>query len=369
MQELVYFKNYCPRCGGGIEFPAHGAGRSIPCPHCKTPIPLTFPKNENIDPTRQIDAYLELGAFPKTRPQVAFLKVIAFPAQAGEVRDLDAWTRLLRGSPADLVARFVKAGMLQPTDGDTAPLLKTRTKDELKQLAKKRHLSQTGTKEDLLHRLFAADPAGMTALFQANPYLTCTPQGRSVVEKFTESESDLRVKAETSALAALRAGDFEEACKAVAAFEASKVFQRGKGIDWNKYDATHDLDILRAVAAAHPKALRGIPPEALPSLRVSACMMGLWGDNNPKKWLTDDERQYAHGAFMLLHAAIAKIRLKDMKRAGATEVKVSSTSPANLCPVCANDDGKIYSVDSAPELPHAGCTCEYGCACLLNPAG
>jgi len=369
MQELVYFKNYCPKCGGGIEFPAHGVGRSVPCPHCKTSIPLTFPKNENIDPTRQLDAYLELGAFPKTRAQVAFLKVIAFPAQAGEVRDLDIWKRLLRGAPAELVGRFVKAGLIELTDGEVAPLLKTKTKDDLKLMAKKRQLSQAGTKEELLQRLFAADPAGMTALFQANPYLACTAQGRSVVEKFAESENDLKVKAETSALSALRAGDFEEACKAVAGYEASKVFQRGKGIDWSKYDATHDLDILRAVAAAQPKALRGIPAEVLPSLRVSACMMGLWGDNNPKKWLTEDERPFAHGAFMLLHAAIAKIRLKDMKRSGVSEIKVSSASPENLCPVCGNDNGKIYAIDSAPELPHAGCACEYGCACLVQAAG
>jgi hypothetical protein len=35
-----FYKMSCPKCGGGIEFPEHGLGSQIECPHCRTPIVL-----------------------------------------------------------------------------------------------------------------------------------------------------------------------------------------------------------------------------------------------------------------------------------------------------------------------------------------
>jgi hypothetical protein len=28
-----FYKMYCPKCGGGFEYPAHGVGELAPCPH------------------------------------------------------------------------------------------------------------------------------------------------------------------------------------------------------------------------------------------------------------------------------------------------------------------------------------------------
>jgi hypothetical protein len=38
--EVNYFKMNCPLCGGSIEFPAHGLGEFIGCPHCQKQIQL-----------------------------------------------------------------------------------------------------------------------------------------------------------------------------------------------------------------------------------------------------------------------------------------------------------------------------------------
>jgi hypothetical protein len=35
-----YFKCLCKNCGGRIEFPGEGAGRTVPCPHCNWPTVL-----------------------------------------------------------------------------------------------------------------------------------------------------------------------------------------------------------------------------------------------------------------------------------------------------------------------------------------
>jgi DNA-directed RNA polymerase subunit RPC12/RpoP len=38
-------KNFCPACGGKVEFPVHEIGRQIACPHCQTTITLRKPES------------------------------------------------------------------------------------------------------------------------------------------------------------------------------------------------------------------------------------------------------------------------------------------------------------------------------------
>ena len=37
---IGFLTHYCEACGGGIEFPEHGVGTDIPCPHCGVSITL-----------------------------------------------------------------------------------------------------------------------------------------------------------------------------------------------------------------------------------------------------------------------------------------------------------------------------------------
>ena len=43
MSEDAYLTNHCQHCDGGIEFPQHGVGAEIECPHCKRSIRLVMP--------------------------------------------------------------------------------------------------------------------------------------------------------------------------------------------------------------------------------------------------------------------------------------------------------------------------------------
>jgi hypothetical protein len=65
----------------------------------------------------------------------------------------------------------------------------------------------------------------MSELFRRKTYFTCTPKGRVLVEKFEQSEKELRLKAETETESALRAGGYKDACITVSSFEASQVFR------------------------------------------------------------------------------------------------------------------------------------------------
>jgi hypothetical protein len=46
-ENVSYIKTLCPLCGGSIEFPEHGAGQWVECPHCIKKIQLQGPSNKN----------------------------------------------------------------------------------------------------------------------------------------------------------------------------------------------------------------------------------------------------------------------------------------------------------------------------------
>lgn len=44
-EDGVFVKSACTNCGGSIEFPEHGLGETIDCPHCGEKIELALPKS------------------------------------------------------------------------------------------------------------------------------------------------------------------------------------------------------------------------------------------------------------------------------------------------------------------------------------
>ncbi len=368
MKGPKYFRIQCPECSDGIEFPANGVGEEISCPHCQRAIVLRFPADQEGDPTEQMDAYLEMASFPKTRTQLEFLKQFTIPREFSELRGLNTWVQALGQSPESIIACFINTHMLQTGSADVEMLLQSKSKDDLKALTKTRDLSQSGTKEVLAKRLIKADPNGMNALFCGRTYLTCTMRGRLIVDQYVDSEYDLKAKAERATEAALRSQRYCDACEIVAKYEASRIFPRGVGIDWDSYSATRDLEILNEITTFNPGHHSDIPEQVLFSLRVSAGMMNLWGTNRPEKWLTGPEKEFTTEAHVLLSAAIEKVRFREMKSSGVKRVTVLGTGRDDVCLVCKKIDGISYPITSAPELPHQNCTCQYGCGCMLIAA-
>lgn len=305
------------------------------------------------------------SSFPKRRPELQFLKQFSFPTELPELRGLETWQRVLGQTPQSMARELITAGLLQEGNAEVVTLLQSKSKEELKSLAKIRNISQSGTKEVLARRLFEHDPNGMRELYHGKTYLMCTPKGKLLVDGFLESEEELGCKAERAAESALRAGRYEEACAEVAEFEAGKVFQRGLGIDWSKYDASRDLEVLSEIASIKLTRHNDIPQDTLDSLRISAGMMNLWGTSKPEKWLAASEKRFANEAHALWAAAIEAVNLRAFKRIGIKRVEILSSGRDNMCLVCRNDDKKIYEIEAAPKLPHEGCTCEIRCGCTL----
>ncbi len=269
MSEVIYFENHCASCRGGVEFPANGVGEQIPCPHCQRSLTLVFPSEQESDATNQIDLYLQASTFPSKRAELLLLRQFAgFPTEVSELRGIDIWRAALSSEPNTVVGRFVEQGMLQNCSNDVVVLLQTQSGNDLRSLAENRGLGKSGTKETLAKRLFKKDPNGMRELFRGKTYLICTQKRQLIVDKYLESESDIKAQCEQATLSALMEGRLKDACLLVASFEASRIFPRGLGIDWQKYDCNRDLTILQLIFTTQLKRLASFEENTMLRLRM-----------------------------------------------------------------------------------------------------
>jgi ribosomal protein S27E len=66
-----YLSISCPACGGGVEFPAHGIGTVIPCPHCGRRFALFSPEDSppKVDYNRPPSRFAPERGLPAKEPE------------------------------------------------------------------------------------------------------------------------------------------------------------------------------------------------------------------------------------------------------------------------------------------------------------
>lgn len=366
MSELDHITNHCQHCGGGIEFPSHGVGLEIECPHCGGQITLVQPPS--------FSTPLQIEAQPPFRPEaketeLLFLSRFTCPANPDELGRLDHWQQVLGAGTNEVIKRFIQDGLLVETSVDLISRLQTRSSSELKSYANERGLPQSGNKTTLARRLAKSDPTGMEQMFVGKRYFVCTPRGQELAEKFLQQGAEAEQEAKERSLAAVREGRIVEACQIVAKFEASRVFGRGVGVDWQNYDPSRDTNIVRAIFSERLLRHAKFDKQTMANLRVAAAMMQLWGVNNPKPWLEQASQSgiidWPLEARMLQFRALEMDRLEAMRAAGIRRVEVLGSGDSSDCRVCRSDKNKVYAIGDAPVLPHGECTCESGCGCIL----
>jgi hypothetical protein len=273
MSEQDHFTNHCQSCGGGIEFPVNGVGEQIECPHCHTQLMLMFPSGSNCDPIEQIEVFLKTSSFPTKRAELLLLSKYNFPTEANNPPQLEMWRNALKNDPANVLDRFLSERFLQEANLDPTALLQSKSSNELKAMAKERGLPFSGTKETLAKRLTKTDPGGMAQLFRGKVYLTCSPKGHILVEKFRQAEKLMQERTEKKSFELLKNGELKEGCMAVAAYEASRAFPRGVGMDWGKYDCRHDLNVLQIIFTARLSRQARFDENTMANLRLAAAMI------------------------------------------------------------------------------------------------
>jgi hypothetical protein len=303
-----------------------------------------------------------------------FLKNYTSPTEASDTRNFASWKNVLNDNPTNVINRLFSDGFLQEASLDAIRLLQLKSRNELKSLAKERGLGLSGIKETLAKRLVKADREGMAALFCGKVYFECSLKGKILVEKFQEAESQEKKRTEQAAFEALKQGQLKDACLVVAAYEASRVFSRGLGMSWQEYDCNRDLNILEIIFTAQLSRHGNFDQETIRNMRLAAAMLHLWGTNNPSSWLPqtvnddnldEESLDLATEVRMILFHALHIIRLREIKDAGILRVEILSSRAGDECFICQTDNGKKYSVDAAPVLPHEGCSCKYGCGCIV----
>jgi hypothetical protein len=323
MSEDAYLTNHCQHCDGGIEFPQHGVGAEIECPHCKRSIRLVMPP--------ELEAAVPSAGQPVPEGELSpagllFLSKFLSPSEIGALGGVERWNSVLDGHPTAVIDGFLEGGLLEKVTPDLVSLLCSKSSYDLKTFAKERGLPQSGMKPVLERRLAKADSEGMAHLFCGRTYLSCTPVGRGLAERFLEAGAKAEQEAQDQSLVALRQRQFEEACRVVATFEASCVFGRGVGTDWQAYEPTRDSGILSLIFSESLARHAELDEKALANIRVAAAMMQLWGTNNPRPYLEEglnhDGVDWAVEARMLLFRGLGIVRLQEMKSAGIQRVKV-----------------------------------------------
>lgn len=288
-------------------------------------------------------------------------------------RDAEYWADALKEPPIKAIDRFRKSGMVELAE--LPELLAYQFKiPDLKSLLRERGLKISGRKAELIYRLIEHDPKSMKEATKDLMVYRCTGEGLRLAEAFLADEKKKKQATEREAYCLLEQKQFPKAVRVVADYEASQVFPRGIGIDWNNYNVKSDVYSLKAIFEKTPKIITGIDKKQLKTLRLAAAMMQLWGTNTAKRWLPSDFETGIHldgnaaARMLALHAS----HIRDMegyKTAGVKTVKIMGANDERVCPECKKIQGTQYRLGNVPELPYANCTCEIGCRCFTIMGG
>jgi hypothetical protein len=286
------------------------------------------------------------------------------------------WSAALRESPRTALQRCANDEALERVSLE-AHLGYKYSLDALRRMVKQYGLPVVESKEELIAHLVQADPKGMNEIVSGLTLRQCSRVGHELVKRYLDDEKDKRVGAEQQTMEALRARKFKAAARAVAAFEAAQVFPRNTGADWKHYDAAHEEATLGLIFSRELPQLKAFTPAQLEEIRRNAAMQHLWGYTAeqyplPQPLTAPSGLSGADGARLLLsslsfQAVLAACRESQSRRpAVAHTVSVHTRGDKLVCNACRQLARRTYLPADAPELPHAGCTCEQGCRCTAT---
>lgn len=288
-------------------------------------------------------------------------------ARVAEDESAERWDAPLGAPVGKTIRRLIDRGLLAPASLK-ARLAATLKVPELKVLLRERELPVSGTKPVLIERLVEADPAAAEAAVAGRSLVGCTDEGAKLVAAFRERKNAEHEQASQASLEMIQRGDFAGASRTVAAYEARQVFPRGLGIDWQSHDAAEDVRFLTSLQHATPAILSNLSELDMSALRVATAMMHLWGMDSAKHWLPEGfvgSPRFGHdtAARMLLFHQRHQREIRNLRRIGIKHGRFLGCP--NSCDFCRGWTEKKLRLDEIPELPHAGCTHELGCRCVL----
>lgn len=292
------------------------------------------------------------------------------PRNPDELSRKYAWESALEENLTQAMKRFIDDGILDEADLENTISYRFLLTD-LKKMSKECGLSVSGNKNVLIRRLLAADPVAMKKSVAGLKVYQLTPKGVAIANDFMTDQKAKREREELLTLDYIKKGMFREAGLTRAAFETRQVFPEGLGIDWKNYTPERDVELLKIIFENKPKILAKVKDKELRILRLAASMVVLWGTTQESKWLPegfslDLPFDNETAVRMYFFYASKKANIAFYKKYRITDF-VGIIVSKNACDECKKFEGKRYSINNPPELPHEKCTHEKGCRCSYTP--
>jgi hypothetical protein len=242
----------------------------------------------------------------------------------------------------------------------------------LQTMLKERRLPVPGTRSEMIGRLVFNDREGMKQAVAKVFVLRCSEHSQAVVERFLDEQRRVHARIESQVAEVLKKGKLEEACRKVAAFEASQVFPRDSDADWEHYNPDQDLAVLRTIADCRPKVFARLGGKQLGQLRIAASLMHLWKVNKADEWLPGSFRSglsvdNAAAVRMLAAHAVYRTDIARYQESHIGVVRIYHVGDGLVCDACRALEAATYPIDRVPELPYEQCTCHLGCRCFVRP--
>jgi hypothetical protein len=310
-----------------------------------------------------------VAEWQNSKVQLEFLARFFHGADPWTFIGKEHWIDVLDSKVEHVIEYLREKGALQPAPLDLTLRHRFSSADLQYQLSE-RGLDAAGSQEEMIGRLVDADREGMNALIADSNVLVLSDEARKAVLRYVRSERERRETAERKSLVGLLQKDFLRAAITVGEFQKDSVFSRGVGATFSNDDHLENVQFLQNLFEKTPALLADIDNNMLDALRPPAGMAYLWGHNSSAVWIPEDSR--SEGQFdadtictMLRMYARFLMDVEKFRTEQRDTIRIWSRTDDQTCTACRSLQSEVYSLDTLPELPHAGCTSTQGCRCGL----
>jgi hypothetical protein len=313
--------------------------------------------------------FLKKPNYHNSKPHLLLLSKFLHPSYKNDFYQ-DCWKDVLGENSKDVIDSLEKMRWIIKASREEK-IERLYTVSELKTYLKNAQLSVTGKKSVLIERIIEANLTEIISKIDKEDICVCSDEGRRIASNFIEIEQAKRDVADTQTLQLLRERKFVDAASVMLEYEKGQVFARGIGVDWDNQTPSVHQNMLNLIFTSEPGILRDIEEIEMEPLRVVAGMMYLWGKKWSKTWVSNDFALHHHfdietASRMLLFYSTNKQNLARYKADDIIK-KVEILTTDNSCNECQKFNGKKFSLDRVPELPHEKCSHEMGCRCTYIP--
>ena len=171
-----------------------------------------------------------------------------------------------------------------------------------------------------------------------------------------------------AALERVRQRKFTEAAAAIRSFNEGETFLPGIGLTAEGLEKVHREALHCLFAGGLPGIIGSVTPEVAELLMVAGAMSLLGAAKAHKEHLPQDLHTGSHlsnevAVRMVTFAAMYRQRMAQFRKMGVIHLRIIAVQDGNSGEACAVLNEQRFTLDEAPEVPYAGCTCEIGCRC------